>query len=469
MGEEEGDPPDIFMKIIKKSFLAFALLLLAFPVCPSQAQMTFLEMNGYYRLRYDYLYRLYPKNDPGENIGYFIQRFRLEPTIVAEERVRIKSQIDVLDDTVLGNNSAPAATYLDHSLTGGNTATGIYGDERDTIRVKRVWAEIDSPYGLFRLGRQPFNFGLQAFLNSGDGQTFDFGDSHYGETRDRIAYFSPKTIFLGYGELMLAYDKLIENPYDYKHGEPGGFLGWLTNPTTDLDEYMISYVRKGTIWESGVAASRQIQFQSKTRVWLFDLYGRIKHKYLYAAGEGRFTTGKTTVAGEKLDVNQVGGLLRGGADLVTEDGEFDFGLESGYASGDGSGKGAEQTNFAPDYRVGILLYSEVMDYLTRKAGAASLTRGGIANSVYARSFFKYIYAPRVSVMAGVLWAYPDKVDHIIAGHDSWLGLEIDSGVEVKLTRRSTVGLELGYLFTGDGLEGEFKDPFALRTKFQVVF
>jgi hypothetical protein len=456
------------MKLIKKSFLVFALLLLAFPVRPARAQMIFLEMNGYYRLRYDYLYRLYPKNDPGEDIGFFVQRLRLEPAIVAEERVRIKSQIDVLDDMVLGNNSAPAATYLDHGLTGGDKVTGILGDERDTLRVKRVWAEIDSPYGLFRLGRQPFSFGLQAFLNSGDGQTFEFGDSHYGETRDRIAYFSPPTPFLGKGEVMLAYDKLIKNPYS-RTREEAGFLGWLTNPSSDLDEWMLSYVRRGAQWEAGAAASRQIQFQSETRVWLFDLYGRIKHQSLYAAGEGRFTTGKTGVENEKQDVSQVGGLLRGGADLVTENGEFDFGLESGYASGDGSGQGAKQTNFAPDYRVGILLYSEVMDYLTRKAGAASLTRGGIANSVYVRPFFKYVYAPRVSVMAGVLWAYPDKVDHIIAGHDSWLGLEIDAGVEVKLTRRSSVGLELGYLFTGDGLEGDFKDPFALRGKFQVVF
>ncbi|MDD5224356.1 MAG: hypothetical protein PHE84_10210 [bacterium] len=467
-GEKEGDPPDIFMKSFKKIFLIFALLLLAFPVRPAKAQALFLEMNGYYRLRYDYLYRLYPKNSGGEDIGFFVQRLRLEPAIVAEERVRIKSQIDVLDDMVLGNNSAPAASYLDHGLSGGNTATGILGDERDTLQVKRVWAEIDSPYGLFRLGRQPVSFGLQAFLNSGDGQVFEFGDSHYGETRDRIAYFSPKTIFLGNGELMLAYDKLIKNPYN-RNREEKGFLGWLADPASDLDEYMISYVRKGTIWEAGAAASRQVQFQSKTRVWLFDLYGQIRQKYLYAAGEGRFTTGKTGVDDEKQDVNQVGGLLRGGADLVTEYGEFDFGLEGGYASGDGSGKGGEQTNFAPDYRVGILLYSEVMDYLTRKAGAARLTRGGIANSVYARPFFKYVYAPRVSVMAGVLWAYPDKIDHIIAGHDSWLGIETDAGVEVKLTRRSSAGLELGYLFTGDGLEGNFNDPFALRMKFQVVF
>jgi hypothetical protein len=456
------------MKSFKKSFLIFALLLLVLPVRPAKAQALFLEMNGYYRLRYDYLYRLYPKNSGGEDIGFLVQRLRLEPAIVAEERVRIKSQIDVLDDAVLGNNSAPAASYLDHGLKGGNTVTGIFGDERDTIQVKRVWAEIDSPYGLFRLGRQPFSFGLQAFLNSGDGQTFDFGDSHYGETRDRIAYFSPKTIFLGNGELMLAYDRLIENPYD-RNREEAGFLGWLTDPGSDLEEYMVSYVRKGAKWETGAAVSRQVQFQSKTRVWLFDLYGQVKYKSLYAAGEGRFTTGKTGVENEKQDVNQMGGLLRGGADLITESGEFEFGLESGYASGDGSGKGAKQTNFAPDYRVGILLYSEVMDYLTRKAGAARLTRGGIANSAYVRPYFKYVYAPRVSVMAGVLWAYPDQVDHIIAGRDSWLGIETDAGVEVKLTRRSSAGLELGYLFTGDGLAQDFKDPFALRTKFQVVF
>ena len=456
------------MKSIKKSFLVFALLLLAFPVRPSEAQMLFLETNGYYRLRYDYLYRLYPKNDPGEDIAYFIQRLRLEPAIVAEERVRIKSQIDILDDVIWGNNARTG--YLDESSGGGNTATGILGDERDTLRVKRVWAEIDSPYGLFRLGRQPFDFGLQAFLNAGDSQTFSFGDSHYGETRDRVAYFSPPLFFLGKAEVMLAYDKLLENPDD-RSRQADGFLGWLADSHSDLDEWMASFIRRGLKWEAGLALSRQVQFESKTLVWLFDFYGRFRHKSVYLAGEGRLTTGKTGVDDEKQDVNQTGGLLRAGADLLTGVGEFDFGLEGGYASGDGSGRGSKQTGFAPDYRVGLLLYSEVMDYLTRKAGAARLTRGGIANSAYVHPFFKYVYAPRVSVLAGVLWAYPDKVDRIIAGHDSWLGLELDAGVEIKLTRRSSAGLELGYLFVGDGLglAQDFNDPFALRGKFQVVF
>ena len=470
---EEGDnPSDTSMKKTKKAFLIIALLFLSLPTRPAKAQMIFLEMNGYYRLRSDYLYLLYPKvtgRKPPENIGYMVQRLRLEPAVVVEERVRVKSQIDLLDDMAWGNNYR--AGYLEESPVAGDTVTGISGEEQDALRVKRVWAEIESPFGLFRLGRQPVNFGLQAFLDSGDGQTFSFGDSHYGETRDRLAYFSPPLFFLGKGEVMVAYDKLIENPYqaDRPNRDDLGFLFWLSDPNDDLEEWTLSYVRRGAVWEAGLWAGRQLQNSSKTRVWLFDLYGRYRINPFYLAGEGRFTTGKTGVDDENLDVNQTGGLLRAGADLLTGAGEFDFGLETGYASGDKSGKGARQTNFAPDYRVGILLYSVVMDYLTRQDGVSRPTRGGIANSVYVHPFFKYMYAPWVSVLAGALWAYPDQVDQIIAGHDSWLGLELDAGVELKLTRRSSAGLEFGYLFSGDGLAQDFKDPFALRGKFQVVF
>ena len=111
----------------------------------------------------------------------------------------------------------------------------------------------------------------------------------------------------------------------------------------------------------------------------------------------------------------------------------------------------------------------MVDYLTREMGSPRPTRGGISNAFYLRPFFKYLYTPRVGVIASLLWARPDEVDGIIAGENSRLGIEFDAGVELKLTRKASAGLELGYLLTGEGLSQDFDNPFALRGKFQIEF
>ena len=428
------------------------------------AQALFLELNGYYRLRSTYLYRSVPSDVPEEHTGFFAQRLRLEPKVVVEERIRVHTQVDVLDDLAWGRSESTG--YLGDPYTGTGTYTAISGEERSALVVKRARADVEGAFGVFRLGRQPWNWGLGAFVNSGDGIAFEFGDRRYGETRDRIAYFTPPVSFLGGAALTVAYDKLIEDPYDPDREETG-WPGWLSDPNDDLDEWMVGITRRGGGWEAGVAFSFQRQNSPKTRVWVIHPYGRFSHRAFYTEGEGRITTGDTRVNNETTDVQQTGGLVRVGARPRLSASHFDFGVETGFASGDREGAGASY--FSPDYRLDVLLYSEVIDYLSRQEGSLRPTRGGVTNSLYIHPYFSYVYPRWVSVLAGVLWAYPDEVDGVIVDRDNWLGLEFDAGVELRLTRRSSAGLELGYLFAGDGLGREFDNSFALRGKFQVVF
>ncbi len=97
-------------------------------------------------------------------------RLRLEPTINLDETTAVHTQIDVLDNLVLGDDAA----------------TG-----EDAIRVRRAWAEITTPLGILKLGRQPDQWGMGMFHNAGGEDAINGGydlDSDYGDTIDRVMF-----------------------------------------------------------------------------------------------------------------------------------------------------------------------------------------------------------------------------------------------------------------------------------------
>ena len=126
-------------------------------------------------------------------------RFRLDPEIHISDNLRIISQINLLDNVVLG--STPSE-YRNTSTSGGYavaarsgyTPIGFYANSQDTpnsgvnsvrdsIQVKRVWAEYATPVGELRFGRMPNHWGLGILNNAGDGY-----DDNYQSTVDRIQF-----------------------------------------------------------------------------------------------------------------------------------------------------------------------------------------------------------------------------------------------------------------------------------------
>ena len=110
-------------------------------------------------------------------------RFRLEPTLNVSEHLRIRAQIDFLDNHVLG--SSPPSLFNDPN---GQYPASFYGNSRvvtpsnatlDTpyVSPKRVWGEVETPVGLLSFGRMPSEWGLGMMTNAGSGIDDDFGDS----------------------------------------------------------------------------------------------------------------------------------------------------------------------------------------------------------------------------------------------------------------------------------------------------
>lgn len=112
-------------------------------------------------------------------------RFRLNPELHVSDNLRVITQVDMLDNLVLGSRPegyalSPAAgggyavdQRNGYVLNGYQDATqvppepGVNGLE-SSLRVKRAWGEYATPLGELRFGRMPHHWGLGMLWNAGD-------------------------------------------------------------------------------------------------------------------------------------------------------------------------------------------------------------------------------------------------------------------------------------------------------------
>jgi uncharacterized protein (TIGR04551 family) len=205
-------------------------------------RMQIFELDGYLRLRSDYMHQFFmgqgytsnvasnvpnvsyglppfpvpldcprpggsttlamvPSNCGSKNIGAANTRFRLEPTLNVTDQVRVHSQIDVLDNTIMGstpdslagiqgyNRPYSQGTPADQPGTSPSDFTSNNQDPPEvgqngflsSIRAKRAWAEIDTEFGSIRFGRMPWHWGRGIFYNQGA-----CADCDVGTTVDRV-------------------------------------------------------------------------------------------------------------------------------------------------------------------------------------------------------------------------------------------------------------------------------------------
>ena len=171
------------------------------------------------------------KTQAGANL-----RFRLNPELHISDNLRIMSQIDLLDNVVMG--STPDGYTNEPSADGGyqranrsgytplsafnwsmDAPTAGQNSYGNSIVVKRVWGEYLTPVGQLRFGRMPSHWGLGMLANSGDGY-----DSDYQSTSDRIMfitgikaidlYFAGAWDFQGEGATSQSLNDQQGQPYD---------------------------------------------------------------------------------------------------------------------------------------------------------------------------------------------------------------------------------------------------------------
>jgi uncharacterized protein (TIGR04551 family) len=180
-------------------------------------------------------------------------RLRFNPEIHISDNLRVMTQIDLLDNLVLGSTPQGYALEPDAGggyaviQRGGYDSMGAFdvtqeapsagvNSTKDSIRVKRAWAEYMTPVGQLRFGRMPSHWGLGILQNSGDGP-----DDDYQTTVDRIMFVT------GLKRL----DLYVAGAWGFVN--EGALLDSWTDPQRqasdaaqldDVDEYMLSVVRR---------------------------------------------------------------------------------------------------------------------------------------------------------------------------------------------------------------------------------
>ena len=253
-------------------------------------KMQIFELDGYLRLRSDYLhnfnlgqgYTTLPNMVPGgaatttvglppfpvplgctapatptsgvpcgtKGLGAANLRMRLEPTFNVTDQVRVHAQIDVFDNTLMGSTPDSLVTNQRSALDGlpGAAQSSLVYTTQDapevgqngylsSIRAKRAWGEIDSEFGSLRFGRMPWHFGRGIAFNDGS-----CPDCELGTTVDRLMAL---TQLYGH-QIALSWDfgsqGLTTQQLNLGRNDPGGYQLDLSQDD-DVVQFMAAITR----------------------------------------------------------------------------------------------------------------------------------------------------------------------------------------------------------------------------------
>ena len=174
-------------------------------------KLELLTFDGYLRVRPELFYK-FDLGRPADPAGYTLwptsplsaaertnagvnMRFRFEPTMNISEEVRVRAQIDALDNLVWG--STPDYAFSRNANNGywydRNEFSVISNSQSapqaginslsGSVNVKRLWGEVGTPIGNLRFGRMGSHWGLGVQHNDGNGL-----DNDWGDTVDRVMF-----------------------------------------------------------------------------------------------------------------------------------------------------------------------------------------------------------------------------------------------------------------------------------------
>lgn len=386
----------------------------------------------------------------------------------------------------------------------------------------------------------------------------DFGDNHFGSTADRILFVTrPITIYrtvkkLGKVEHPLivgyAFDKLSESPLlPYENFErkfrPFGQQGFISRGRNDdVNEHVVLAVWNEPDWDKksfldelkvglygvlrtskegstqpsdprfndpiGNCGITEVQdcVDTGSKVWIADLWWRIRYGNLFTEGEAYWIGGKTFggVPFPGTNHEKRAAINAGVARFAWLTPKWDAMLEVGHASGDEylDDEEFKQRAIHPDFNVGLILFEETLRELTARRygiplysaqnpqGALGLmSNGGVINANYINPKGRFRPTPvaGLEIIGGVLAAWVDKTSTMgfalfeacaIGGACSgskdakYLGTEVDLAVRASFAGKMRFALEAGYLRFGAALKHQLTEAdgsFTLQSSISFVW
>jgi len=474
-----------------------------------ERRLQFLQTHGYYRFRIDRFYKLHlglrptvqppqctaaasvdcklPNTMSGANM-----RLRLEPQLSAAEQVRVKTQFDVLDNVQAGSTpdgfgyGAEGRGYTPTVLFSGGQVPPESGrnSTRAAIRVKRVWAEVDTPLGRLQFGRMPWHWGMGILSNNGD-----CVDCDYGDTADRLLFStapSESTLLLvatdwaasgytsdNFGSAALGrYDGQgvdLENLDDVKQWV------FVFKKDQEPEEYRDRLARGDAVFNAGIQLvyrSQRFDYTTPADVatpgtfverdaWMLnpDVWAKFLFRRLEVEFEGAFIGGG--IGGASPEIGGAGGynIVSWGFSSRTTfkalKESLRVGMESGAASGDPAEmeslntvrdpanlqpSGDDELNqfrFDPDYIVDMILYREIL--------------GTVTNTLYFKPFLHYDFVESLGMRLDLIpsWALEPVAT---PGNARFWGMELDFGLHYRNVEEGFyAGIQYGVFFSGAAL------------------
>lgn len=476
---------------------------------------------------------------------WITHRLRLDGAVDYLDRVKLTTSVDMLDGVLWGDNGnvgappAPvdgahvntnevnAATLCMTLDPGGNAVSARsyhYGlCPADIVDVRRLYADVVTPVGLIRIGRQAFTEGASVAVNDGDGRRNRFGVADKGNTADRILFATkPLEAFKPPEQrdrsqtqglfLILAYDQLVI-------GEP-------QEPGMNLHDAIVAL----RVLEPGMGAFERVEGRLfwnhrwddhfATNIDAFG--GRVSGTWdhLTAGADMTGVLGATSEVSDAFHlitndpaVNQP---IRqfGARGVVRYDQPYWTAyLEGDYASGssDTSLSGPlTQFRFAEDTNVGLLLFKQVFAYQTAREAAAATslltslkaptlpvdsiaTRGALTDALVLFPQFDVRPVRNTLFRAGVMfaWAPAPVVDPVASAErkaagtyqytavnfnggapGDYYGTELDGRFQWRYLEHFLFDLEGAVLFPGSALkdeDGHAVNSFLLQARTTVFF
>ncbi|HEY6464207.1 MAG TPA: hypothetical protein VIY73_28765 [Polyangiaceae bacterium] len=478
--------------------------------------------------------------------SFWIQhRLRLDGAFDYLDKVKITTSVDALDGALWGDNGYPGTdpepsngahvntnnvnvSQLCMTLQPGGSSVDPHAYHygfcpADVVSVRRLYGDVVTPIGLFRIGRQAFTEGAGVAVNDGDGRHNRFGVADKGNTVDRILFATkPLEAFKPKGQrdvsqtnglfLILAYDQLVID-------EPQ-LLGFNLHEVIAAARFLAPEMRG--VKDTELRLYYVYRWDGHYGTNVDAVGGRAVARF------GHWFTGvdATGVLGGTSEVSQAFHLITndpavsqairqlGARAVVRYDmPKWTAYLEGDYASGssDSTLQGPlTQFHFAEDTNVGLLLFKQVFAYQTAREAAAATalltslnaptipvesiaTNGALTDAFVLFPQFDVKPADDLLFRAGVMfaWAPAAVVDPVASAQrrsagsyqyidvnfnggrpGTYYGTELDGRFQWRFLDHFAFDLEGAVLFPGSALrdeDGHAVNSFLLQARTTFFF
>jgi hypothetical protein len=371
------------------------------------------------------------------------------------------------------------------------------------VDLRQAFASFTLPIGQLRVGRMANSWGTGMVGNSGAGEP-DFGDRRYGDLSHRIAFGTKPLLGTQAPEALRELSVFVtvdaiwrDENADWSRGDRAyaGAFGARTETRGGAFGVLGTYRSQ----RDRPDANRPDHENTYVRAGAVDAYGRLvvarpdDVRSLQVEGEAVLISG--TTSRPYLDESKDGARVRSFGAVARaqyEDTSLQLRvrLEAGYASGDNDPHDdtVRTFTFDPDYKVGLVLFDQVIPRLQLRsidrvtdpgllATPPSATRflvsqGSVTNAMYVNPVVRFRPLAGLDLRFGYLGARAaaDMVDPYssakLGGYNATyggkspgsraLGHEVDAAIKYTLpisAARIRVGVEGGAFFSGAALDG----------------